>query len=151
MISIKLKQPLTIQAKVNDVWTFINIDELYIKEPVVKHKYLTLRLRTLFLNAVRSLTDQKQKEAIESESEGRTLSAKDVKAIISFAQWSEADQVDFYKKCQELFSEVVFSDIDCKKNINKSDFANMSQQDEENLIAEYFANFFINSWMSQLN
>jgi hypothetical protein len=46
---------------------------------------------------------------------------------------------------------VVFTDADFKENINKSHFAEMSQQDEENLIAEYFANFFINSWMNQLN
>jgi hypothetical protein len=151
MTSIKLTQPFQIQAKVNNNWTFIDIDELYLKEPVVKHKHLTLRLRTLFLNAIRSLKDEKQKEAIESKDESKNLSAKDVKAIIYFAKWSEADQVEFYKKCHELFSNVVFTDADFKENINKSHFAEMSQQDEENLIAEYFANFFINSWMNQLN
>jgi hypothetical protein len=149
--SIKLKKPLKIQAKKNDVWVFIDIDELYLKEPVVKHKYLTLRLRTLFLNAIRSLTDQKQKEVIESENENKNLSAKDVKAIISFAQWSELDQIDFYKKCHELFNDVVFTDINYENKFNKSHFNEMSQEDEENLIAEYFANFFINSWMNQLN
>ena len=148
-INFDLQIPLKVQANVDGMNVFNDLNKIYLKAPTYKEKDKTLILKKKFIEAVFAMTTTIQKQdAQEQIGEGK-LDSKAVKAIL-FAS-KDFDIVAYFKHFESLLLNVAFKDEDMKQPLNSLDIQKINELDFEELLAKYLEVFFIVSWMKTLS
>lgn len=146
-----LTSSIKVQFNSNGKNDFVELDKFYLSAPTYKHKDLTLLLKKKFIEAVFGMTQSlSQKEAQSKvESEGK-LDAKAVKSILYIAK--DFDIGAFFSSFRKLLAtDLCFKDEEMKQPVRLLELQNLSEEDEENLIAKYCEFFFLTSWMKTLS
>lgn len=127
----------------------LDCNKLYLKANTPKHKEQTRELKRLFLRAMALMANTMRNNQRQEESE---VSDKDSKLdkdwIKSMFLIADID-LNLYFKIFKKFAlkDICYTDKDFKHLIKSDDFDNLSEDDEESLVASYLEVFFIHSWI----
>ena len=134
----------------------VDCKKLYLKANSPRHKEQTRELKRLFLRAValmaRELGNNKKSKEDEEDDNKKDDGKLDKAWILAMFQLTDID-LNKYVKIFKRFAlkDICYTDKDFKHLIKSDDFDNLSEDDDENLIASYLEVFFIHSWFPTSN
>jgi len=136
----KLETPVSYHGKGNEEQAY----ELILKAPSNKQRRECAQLRQGFFKALNDLQSSGSKE--QSEGGSQDIGGKEVLTMILM---SGVDYVEYVETFRDLaLNDIVW--INEQQRVTSPIFDNMSENDTQNMMGEYIANFLIGSWMSGL-
>lgn len=148
-----LTTPIEVYQNINGKNDIVKCQKLYLNAPTAQHRNNTLVLKKMFLQGMVAVANDIKTDNQPASSDLQEDSQLDKKAIKTILFISSGiDIVKFMDEFKKLLiNKIAYTDENSKHSLTSVYFNKLSDEDIENLIANYIEVFFIVSWLRTLS